>query len=79
MKKTKTMVVSKKNPVPDANILIDVTPIEQVTSVVHLGHMVTDDRKSDKIFNYIFIQRFKHKHTKAHCKILCMDNIPVWL
>ena len=48
VKKTKTMVVSKKNQVPDANILIDVTPIEQVTSMVYLGHMVTDDGKSDK-------------------------------
>jgi len=29
VKKTKTMEVSKKNPVPDANILIDETPIAQ--------------------------------------------------
>ena len=42
------MVASRKIPVPDANILIDGTPIEQVTSMVYLGHMVTDDRKSDK-------------------------------
>jgi len=48
VKKTKAMVVSKKNPVPGANILIDETSIEQVTSMVHLGHMVTDDGKSDK-------------------------------
>ena len=45
VKKTKTMVVSKKNPVPDTNILIDETPIEQVTSMVYLGHMVTDGGK----------------------------------
>ena len=44
-KKTKAMVVSKKNPVPDASILIDGTPIEQVTSMVYLGHIVTDDGK----------------------------------
>ena len=48
VKKTKKIVVSKKNPVPDANILKDETPIEQVTSKVYLGHMVTDDGKSDK-------------------------------
>ena len=33
LKKTKIMVVSRKSPVPDANILIDGTPIEQVTSM----------------------------------------------
>ena len=48
VKKSKTMVVSKKNPVPDANILIDETPIEQETSMVYLGHMVKDGGKSDK-------------------------------
>ena len=48
VKKTKTMVVSKKNPVPEANVLIDETPIEQVTSMVYLGHMITDDGRSDK-------------------------------
>ena len=64
VKKTKTMVVSKKNPVPDANILIDVTPIEQVTSVVHLGHMVTDDGKSDKNVSTIFSFRDSSINTR---------------
>ena len=66
VKKTKKMVVSKKNPVPDANILIDVTPIEQVTSVVHLGHMVTDDGKSDKNFLTIFSFRDTGINTRKH-------------
>ena len=42
------MEVSKKNLVPDANILTDETPIEQDTSMVYLGYIVKDDGKSDK-------------------------------
>ena len=48
VKKTKKMVASKKQPVLDANIMIDGASVEEVTSVVYLGHMVTDDGKSDK-------------------------------
>ena len=63
VKKNKKMAVSKKNPVPDANILKDETPIEQVTSKVYLGHMVTDDGKSDKeIKRRIEIARNVHKN-----------------
>ena len=47
IKKTTTMVASKKQPVPKANITIDGTPIEQVTNMVYLGHMVSDNGKSD--------------------------------
>ena len=47
IKKTKTMVASKKQPVQKANITIDGTPIEQVTNMVYLGHMVSDNGKSD--------------------------------
>ena len=40
IKKTNTMVASKKQPVPK-------TPIEQVTNMVYLGQMVSDNGKSD--------------------------------
>ena len=45
MKTTRTLVVSKKISVTDASILIAGTPIGQVTSMIYLGHMVTDDGK----------------------------------
>ena len=48
LEKTKIMAVCKKNPVPNVNVLIDGTPIEQVTNMVYLGYMVTDDGISNK-------------------------------
>ena len=60
VKKTKTMVV--KNPMPDTNILIDETPIEQVTSMVYLGQMVTDDGKNDKEIKRIGIASNAYKN-----------------
>ena len=47
IKKTKTMVASGKQPVPKANITVNGTLIEQVTNMVYLGHMVSDNGKSD--------------------------------
>ena len=45
------MAASKKQTVPDANIVIDGTGIEQVASVVYLGHMLTDG--DGKSYNYL--------------------------
>ena len=43
IKKTKTMVASKKQPVPKANITIDGKPIEQITNMVYLRDMVPNN------------------------------------
>jgi len=49
VKKTKTIVANKKQPVLGGNILIDEAPSGQVHSMVHHGHMVTDDGKIEKV------------------------------
>ena len=54
VKKTKTMVVTKP--------LIDETPIEQVTSMVYLGQMVTEDGKNGKEIKRIGIARNAYKN-----------------
>ena len=46
--KTKTMVVSRQDPVPKINITIEGKPIEQVKNMVYLGHMATEDARSEK-------------------------------
>ena len=48
VKKTKTMVVSKKKPVPSINLKIDGTSREQVENTIYLGHMITEHGKSEK-------------------------------
>ena len=48
VKKTKVMAVSNKSLAPRINISIDVTPIEQVSKMVYLGHLATDDGKSEQ-------------------------------
>ena len=47
VKKTRAMAVSNKSPAPRINISIDVPPIEQVSKMVYLGHLATDDGKSE--------------------------------
>ena len=37
--KTKSMVISRKKPVPDISISVEGKPIQQVDSMVYLGYM----------------------------------------
>ena len=46
--KTKSMVVSRKRPVPNISISVEGKPIQQVDSMVYLGYMATEDGKCDK-------------------------------
>ena len=48
IKKTKAMVVSKKPNSPKLNIALDGHHIEQVTSYVYLGSLITEDGRSEK-------------------------------
>ena len=48
IKKTKAMVISKKPNSPKINIAIDGQRIEQVTSYVYLGILITEDWRSEK-------------------------------
>ena len=48
IKKTKAMAVSKKPNSPKINIAIDGEQIEQVTSYVYLGSLITEDGRSEK-------------------------------
>ena len=48
IKKTKAMVVSKKPNSPKINIAIDGEQIEQVTSYMYLGNLITEDGRSEK-------------------------------
>ena len=48
IKKTKAMVVSKKPNSPKINIAIDGEQIEQVTSYMYLGSLITEDGRSEK-------------------------------
>ena len=51
IKKTKTMVVSKKPNSPKINIAIDGEQIEQVASYMYLGSLITEDGRSEKEIN----------------------------
>ena len=48
IKKTKAMVVSKKPNSHKINIAIDGQHIEQVTSYMHLGSLITEDGNAKK-------------------------------
>ena len=48
IKKTNAMVVSKKPNSPKINIAVDGQHIEQVTSYVYLGSLITEDGRSEK-------------------------------
>ena len=48
IKETKAMVVSKKSTSPKINISIDGQQIEQVTSYMYLGSLITEDGRSEK-------------------------------
>ena len=46
--KTKSMVISRKKPVPNISISVEVKPIQQVDRMVYLGYMAVEDGKCDK-------------------------------
>ena len=48
IKKTKVMVVSRKPNTPKINIAIDGQQIEQVTSYMYLGSLITEDGRCEK-------------------------------
>ena len=71
IKKTKAMVVSKKPNSPKINIAIDGEQIEQVTSYVYRGSLITDDGRSEKeIKRRIMIARstFTNMRTLRSCR-----------
>ena len=71
IKKTKTMVVSKKRNSPKINIAIDGEQIEQVASYVYLGSLITDDGRCEKeIKRRIMIARstFTNMRTLLSCR-----------
>ena len=48
VKKTKTMVVSRKTEIPKVNITLDGQLVEQVTKFVYLGHLITQNGKCEE-------------------------------
>ena len=46
--KTKSMVISRKKPVPNISISLEGKPIQQVDRMVYLGYLATGDGKCDK-------------------------------
>ncbi|KAG1681067.1 Protein unc-45 A [Nymphon striatum] len=47
VEKTKSMVISKVLPVPIINIMLETEAIKQTSSMVYLGHMVTENGKNE--------------------------------
>ena len=71
IKKTKTMVVSKKPNSPKINFAIDGEQIEQVASYMYLGSLITEDGRSEKeIKRRIMIARstFTNMRTLLSCR-----------
>ena len=74
--KTKSMVISRKNPVPNISISVG-KPIQQVDRVVYLGYMATGDGKCDiKIKGRMGIARTAFESV---AKILTSRNISIEL
>ena len=75
--KTKSMVISRKNPVPNISISVEGKPIQQVDRKVYLGYMATEDGKCDKeIKRRIGIARTAFE---SMAKILTSRNISIEL
>ena len=75
--KTKSMVISKKNPVPNIRISVEGKPMQQVDRMVYLGYIATEDGKSDKeIKRIIGISRTAFE---SMTKILKSRNISIEL
>ena len=71
IKKTKAMVVSKKSNSPIINIAIDGQQIEQVTSYMYFGSLITEDGRCEKeIKRRIMIARttFTNMRTVLSCR-----------
>ena len=75
--KTKSVVISRKKPVPNISISVEGKPIQQVDRVVYLGYMATEDGKCDKeIKKRIGIARTTFE---SMAKILTSRNISIEL
>ena len=75
--KTKSMVISRKKPVPNISISVEGRPIQQVDRMVCLGYMATEDGKCDiEIKRRIGIARTAFK---SMAKILTSGNISIEL
>ena len=75
--KTKSMVISRKKPVPNISISVEGKPIQQVDRMVYLGYMATEDGKCDKeIKRRIGIARTAFE---SMAKILTSRNISIQL
>ena len=73
MKKTKSMVASKKQETPKVSISLEGTAIEQVQTMVYLGSITTEDGKSEvKIKRRIEIARNAFNNMKS---VLSSRNI----
>ena len=71
IKKTKALVVSKTPNSPKINIAIDGKQIEQVTSCMYVGSLITEDERSEKeIKRRIMIARstFANMRTLLSCR-----------
>ena len=75
--KTKSMVISRKKPVPNISISVEGKPIQQVDRMVYLGYKATEDGKCDKeIKRRIGIARTAFE---SMAKILTSGNISIEL
>ena len=74
--KTKSMVISRKKPVPNISISIEGKPIQQVDRMVYLGYMATEDGKRDKEIKRIGIARTAFESV---AKILTSRNVSIEL
>ena len=93
VKKTKSMVASKKQETPKVSINLDGTAIEQVEKMVYLGSITTEDGKSEvEIKRRIEIARNAFNNMKSVLSsrnislntrmrltnMLCLVNISLW-
>ena len=74
--KTKSMMVSRKKPVPNISISVEGKPIQQVDRMVYLGYMAKEDGKCDKEIKRIEIARTAFE---SMAKILTSRNISIEL
>ena len=78
IKKTKAMVVSKKPNSPKINIAIDGEQIEQVTSYMYLGSLITEEGRSEKEIKrrrMIARSTFTNMRTLLSCRGI---NLKTW-
>ena len=61
MKKTKTMVMSKKEEITNMKIKLDGQEVEQVSKFVYLGELITENGK-------------RHKQKNRNCKEILHQN-----